>query len=310
MGSQRWKSNLLLLLAAAIWGFAFVAQRVGMQHIGPFTFNAIRFALGTLVLTPFLPVRRGGPRSAPLSRSGPQLRDGVLVGVILFLGASLQQIGIVTTTAGKAGFITGLYVVIVPFLGLFWRQRTDRATWLGACLAVAGLYLLCVRGTLTIGRGDLLVLASALFWALHVQAIGWLSPRTDPLRLACLQFSICSLLSLVTALLVETIQLPAIRAAALPILYAGMMSVGVAYTLQVVAQRRARPAHAAIILSLETVFAVLGGWLLLGENMSPRGLLGCVLMLGGMIVSQIRLPATSRPGNDASGRFRQLDDAT
>ncbi len=305
MSPSRWQFNLLLLLAAAIWGLAFVAQRVGMQHVGPFTFNAVRFTLGALVLTPFLWVRRShsGHESGQLAAgvipggqlAGGVLPGGLLAGAVLFLGSSLQQTGIVTTTAGKAGFITGLYVVIVPIMGLFWRQHTDRETWLGACLAVVGLYLLSVRGTLSIERGDLLVLASAFFWALHVHIIGWLSPRHNPYRLACLQFATCSLLSLAAALLTETIELAAIRAAAGPILYAGLMSVGIAYTLQVIAQRRARPAHAAIILSLETVFAVLGGWLILDESLSARGLTGCVLMLGGMIVSQAAWPWRRRP---------------
>ncbi len=297
MHSERLKSNSLLLLAAAIWGFAFVAQRVGMQFVGPFTFNAVRFALGALVLIPFIlrgNRRRGqfpSPEATPGTGRAGSRRElwlgGGLAGLIVFLGASLQQTGLVYTTAGKAGFITGLYVVIVPIMGLAWRQTTDRSTWLGAILATVGLYLLSVRGALTMEIGDLLVLASAFFWAGHVLIIGWLSPRNDPLPLACLQFCTCSLLSLLAALLAESIDLASIVEATVPILYAGVMSVGVAYTLQVVAQRRARPSHAAIILSLEAMFAVLGGWLVLGETLSARGLAGCALMLGGMIVSQL-----------------------
>jgi drug/metabolite transporter (DMT)-like permease len=302
MVSGQLKSNTLLLLAATIWGFAFVAQRVGMQFIGPFTFNAIRFALGGLVLLPLTLISHR-PSSKPvgtpsLSDSGRRtggplwLRSlgggGILAGIALFAGSSLQQIGIVYTTAGKAGFITGLYVVIVPILGLAWRQRTNRATWLGAFLAVAGLYLLSVQTGLRIDRGDLLVLISAFFWAGHVHIIGWLSPRHNPFRLACVQFWTCSLLSFVATLTVETYSVGAILDAAVPILYTGVMSVGVAYTLQVVAQRRAHPSHAAIILSLEAVFAALGGWFVLNESLSLRALCGCCLMLGGMIVSQLR----------------------
>jgi len=302
MASRQLKSNSLLLLAAAIWGFAFVAQRIGMQFLGPFTFNAVRFALGALVLFPLTLVSRqsciepassqtpsvsGKPAGGNLL-VGSLLGSGVLAGLALFLGSSFQQIGIVYTTAGKAGFITGLYVVFVPILGLAWRQRTNRATWLGAILAVAGLYLLSVKAALRIERGDLLVLISAFFWAGHVQIIGWLSPRYNPFHLACVQFCTCSLLSLIAALVVETISSGAILDAAIPIVYTGVMSVGVAYTLQVVAQRRAHPSHAAIILSLEAVFAAMGGWLILNEFLSLRALIGCCFMLGGMIVSQLR----------------------
>jgi len=212
---------------------------------------------------------------------------GALAGLVLFMGASLQQVGLVHTTAGNAGFITGLYVVIVPLLGLFWRQRPDLGTWIGALLAAAGLYLLSVTAAFEIAFGDLLVLVGAFFWAAHVLIIGWLSPRIESIQLACIQFAVCSLLSLITAAALETMTLQGLMGAALPILYGGLLSVGVAYTLQVVAQRDARPAHAAIILSLESVFAALGGWLLLGELLSARALAGCSLMMAGMLLSQL-----------------------
>ncbi|MFH1841602.1 MAG: DMT family transporter [bacterium] len=293
MAIQRRQSNLMLLLAAAIWGFAFVAQRAGMEHIGPFTFNAIRFALGSAVLVPFILWRgRQGTGAAAAGQSQPLPRRTVLMGaalagLVLCLGSSLQQIGIVTTTAGKAGFITGLYVVIVPLLGLLRGQHASRTTWIGAVLAAAGLYLLSIKGAFGISHGDLLVFFGAFFWAGHVHIIGWLSPRSDPFQLACLQFAVVSLLSAVAALLTESFDLASIQAAGLPILYAGAMSVGVAFTLQVVAQRTARPDHTAIILSLEAAFAVLGGWLILSESLSVRAGVGCVLMLTGMIWSQL-----------------------
>lgn len=287
MQKAEWQSEILLLLAAAIWGFAFVAQRLGMEHVGPFIFNAVRFALGSLSLIPFLrtAAKPGAEFSQPTM--GQMVRGGALAGVALFAGASLQQIGIVYTTAGKAGFITGLYVVLVPLLGLFLKIRPGPNTWLGALCATAGLYFLSISGNLEIAPGDALVLTSALFWAIHVILIGRLSARLGWAGLAFLQFSVCSALSFVAALLTEEIALAGILDAALPILYGGLLSVGVAYTLQVVGQRRAPPAHAAIILSLETVFAALGGWLILDEILSLRSLFGCALMLTGILVSQL-----------------------
>ena len=287
------KSNILLLIAAILWGFAFVAQRAGMEHVGPFIFNGVRFALGSISLIPLILAsrkRRIVDGSPPISKRMVILGGG-LAGSVLFIGASLQQIGIIYTTAGKAGFITGLYVIIVPILGLLWRQRADIATWAGAILAAIGLYFLSVTGDFNISRGDLLVLASAFFWAIHVHIIGWLSRRIAPLKVAFLQFLTCSVLSLIAAMLTETIDAQKLLDAAVPILYGGLVSVGIAYTLQVVAQRHAHPTHAAIILSSEAVFAVIGGRIVLNERLSRRGLVGCALMLAGMLLSQIDVKA-------------------
>jgi drug/metabolite transporter (DMT)-like permease len=291
MQARHLKSDLLFLLSATIWGFAFVAQRMGMDHIGPFTFNGIRFLLGAMVLVPFIygtrndqPGKEGSGRRLHTYRL---MGYGSLAGLAIFTGASLQQVGLVYTTAGKAGFITGLYVVIVPIMGLLWGQRTNAGTWTGALLAATGMYLLSVNEDFTIAFGDLLELIGAVFWACHIHLIGWLSPKTDSLRLAFVQFMVCAAASLVTAMVVETASIANIVAAALPIIYGGALSVGVAYTLQVVAQRHAQPAHAAILLSLEAVFAAVGGWLILGEVMSVRGLTGCGLMFSGMLVSQL-----------------------
>ncbi len=285
------KADALLLVTAGIWGFAFVAQRVGMEYVGPFTFNGVRFALGSLSLVPLLFWRPNGNRSPDGKKaeegSVAVLLGGGLAGLLLFSGASLQQVGLVYTTAGNAGFITGLYVVIVPVMGLMFGQQTTSGTWIGACLAAVGLYLLSVTKGFTIAWGDFLELAGAFFWAAHVLVIGWLSPRMAAVKLAIVQFAVCALLSLITAAAIETIALPAIRQAAVPILYGGVGSVGIAYTLQVVAQKNAHPTHAAIFLSLEAVFAAFGGWLLLNEVLSARGLLGCALMLAGMLLSQL-----------------------
>jgi drug/metabolite transporter (DMT)-like permease len=285
------KADTLLLLTAAIWGFAFVAQRVGMEHIGPFLFNAIRFALGSLSLLPLIYLGMGNGRSEstppiPISK-GARIAGSLLAGSVLFGGASLQQIGIVYTTAGKAGFITGLYVILVPIIGLKWGRKASTGTWFGALLAVTGLYLLSVTETFTIDKGDFLVLMSAFMWAAHVLWISWLSPRMNPLILASSQFAICSIFSLLAASALEPIILGSILAAAVPILYGGLCSVGIAYTLQVVAQRDAHPAHASILLSMEGAFAVLGGWLILNETLSLRGLAGCGFMLAGMVLSQL-----------------------
>ena len=281
------KANMLLLLAAAIWGLAFVAQRVGMRHVGPLTFNGVRLALGAAALVPHLLwLRKSGLEKDQPCNPRLLFRGGVLAGTVLFLGATLQQYGVVYTTAGKAGFITGLYVVFVPLLGLFIGVKTGRFIWAGAVAAAAGLSLLSAKGVMGIDPGDGLVLLSAVFWAMHVLVIGRLSRRIPPVRLAVAQFTVVSVLSLVGAFLFETVDLVSLRAAAVPILYAGLLSVAVAYTLQVVGQRRAKPAHAAIILSSEAVFAALGGWLMLGEGMSLRGIVGCALMLGGILLAQ------------------------
>jgi drug/metabolite transporter (DMT)-like permease len=285
------KSDALLLATAIIWGFAFVAQRVGMDYVGPFTFNGIRFAIGSLSLLPLVVMSReqrtATHKILPPAGSKTILFGGAALGLALFAGASLQQIGLVYTTAGKAGFITGLYVIMVPLLGLFWRQQPKIGTWIGAVLAAVGLYFLSVTEEFTIELGDLLVLIGAFFWAAHVLIIGWLSPRINPIKLAFSQYVACSILSLTTAVLIEDITMLSIFQAAIPILYGGLLSVGIAYTLQVVAQRDAHPAHAAILLSLESVFAAVGGWLVLAEIISARGLFGCGLMLAGMLLSQL-----------------------
>lgn len=285
------KADILLLITAIIWGTAFVAQRVGMEYVGPFTFNGVRFALGSLFLLPFIAATRKGRRSNGEGRSSLHPRTifsaSILAGFVLFFGASLQQVGIVYTTAGKAGFITGMYVILVPIIGIHWGQKTSTGTWMGAVLAIVGLYLLSVTGDFTISKGDLFVLIGAFFWAGHVLLLGWLSPKMDSLVLASTQFAVCSVLSIITAFSVETVILDNIIQGAIPILYGGLLSVGIAYTLQVVAQKTAHPAHASIILTMEGAFAAIGGWLILNEVLSMRSLVGCALMLTGMLISQL-----------------------
>jgi drug/metabolite transporter (DMT)-like permease len=279
-------ADLYLFLTAAIWGFAFVAQRVGMAYMGPFTFNAIRFSLGALSLVPLL---LWGRRRNSARRKTPfftMLLPGLLTGLALFGGASLQQIGLVGTSAGKAGFITGLYVILVPLLGLLWGRKAHPAHWAGAVLAVVGLYFLSVREGLTISGYDLIVLAGAFVWAVHVHLIAKYSDTVGPLRLSAFQFAVCGLLSAGAAWFFETPTLGSIKDGLWPILYGSFLSVGLAYTLQVVAQRTADPTHAVVILSLEGAFAALGGWLMLGESLTSRNLLGAGMILAGMLISQ------------------------
>jgi drug/metabolite transporter (DMT)-like permease len=288
--SAKLRSDLILLLAAIIWGFAFVAQRVGMEYVGPFTFNGVRFTLGTLVLIPFLLFgKKFTPKDASLATSRKKIFWGVIgTGILLFAGVSLQQVGLQTTTAGKAGFITGLYVVFVPVAGIFLGHRTHIYTWLGVLFSATGLYLLSITSDFRIGHGDMLVLACAVVFTFHVLLIGWLSPRMNSFHLAAGHFAICALLNLMVAFSIETFDTGKIMEAAVPILYGGIISVGVAYTLQVMAQKEAHPAYASIILSMEAVFAALGGWMILHESLSRRSLTGCLLMLAGMIIVQLK----------------------
>jgi drug/metabolite transporter (DMT)-like permease len=289
MDKKTLRSDIMLILTSAIWGFAFVAQLKGMEFIGPYLYNGIRFALGSLSLLPLIyflkkrkPVKK---ESVHLDRTGIFLA-GLMAGTILFLGASLQQVGLQYTTAGKAGFITGLYVIFVPIIGIFLKHKTGYPTWMGALFAAVGLYLISVKGGFQIGKGDLLILACSLFFALHVLSIDHFSKRIEPVLLSSIQFAWCALFSLIVAIVKEPIFLESIISATVPILYGGLASVGIAYTLQVIAQKDAPPAHSAIIMSLESVFALIGGILFLSEGMTTKGLVGCSLMLAGMFASQ------------------------
>ena len=265
---------------------------MGMDHIGPFYFNGIRFVLGGLSLLPFAFINRNGRGD---SRSGkPPFRlfdlvwPGLLCGGFLFAGASFQQVGMVYTTAGKAGFITGLYVVFVPFFNMFLRQeRTSQGSWIGAFLAVAGMFLLSVTEQMHMAWGDFLVLLCAACFAGHLLVVGRYSSRVPVLPLCLAQYLVCAILSLMTAAFFEPIEMASVRAAAIPLLYGGIMSVGVAYSLQVVGQQKSPASHAAVILSLESVFAAVGGWLILGEVLTGRGKIGCGLILTGMLISQL-----------------------
>jgi drug/metabolite transporter (DMT)-like permease len=293
--AERLKADLTLLVVAIIWGSAFVAQRIGNAQVGPFTFNAVRFLVGSLVLLPILIWQQLRGKRTPaslstLSQNSRLWRSGLFLGLLLFGGASLQQLGLVTTTAGKGGFITGLYVVLVPLLlALFWRDRIRWANWAGAVLAVAGLFLLSISlgEAFRIEPGDVWVLLGAFVWAMHVIAIGRLAPGRDPLKLAATQYVVCALLCGAAALVLEWGTWDGVLKAAPSILYAGVLSTGLAYTGQVVAQQHAPAADAAIILSMESVFAALSGWLALGETLTAQQLVGCALMFAGMLLAQL-----------------------
>ena len=283
------KHLLLLLLAAIIWGFAFVAQKAGMEFIGPFAFNGIRFALGAISLLPLLLFQKQlFGTSTKHSDIDLTVRGGIILGVVLFVAASLQQVGIVKSTAGNAGFITSLYIIIVPFLGIFLKHKITTEVWAGALLTVVGLYFLSINQQFQMAPGDGLVLISAFFWALHIILIGHYAPKTNVLLLSVIQFTMSALLNLAVAFIFEEVRWSMISNALYPILYGGIFSIGVAYTLQVVGQRNIAPSKAAIVLSLEAVFAVLGGWMLLSETLPFRKGMGALIMLAGLIISQLK----------------------
>ena len=281
-------ANLLLLLTAAIWGFGFVAQVLGMNYLGPFAFIGARFLLGALSLLPviwYLQRRQSPDRPS----AGYLLFASCVLGSILFVASSFQQVGLLHTTASNAGFITGMYMVFVPIFGLMLGMATGLITWVGCLVAACGLYLLGVDEQYQMGYGDLLQLAGASIWALHILAIDHFTKHAPGLLLACGQFVVCAVLGMLVSVTLgnETTTLDQLKAAGPTLVYAGIITVGVAYTLQVIAQAKANPVHAGIILSLEAVFGAIGGYLVLDEWLSVRQLIGCGLMLLGMILSQL-----------------------
>ena len=289
MRTNQIKSSLLLLLTAAIWGVAFVAQSVGMDYIGPFTFNAIRSMIGGLALIPciFL-MNRGKPKEEPSPKNRKALWiGGACCGVALAVASSLQQVGIQYTSVGKAGFITALYIVIVPLLGLFFKKRPSVLVWAAVAIAVAGMYLLCMTNGFSIGKGDLLMMTCAICFSIHILVIDYFSPRVDGVKMSWIQFLLCGVLCAVPMLLWERPALSQILAAWMPLLYAGVLSCGVGYTLQIVGQRNLDPPVASLILSLESVISVLAGWAILGQKLTVRELIGCVLVFCAILLAQL-----------------------
>lgn len=290
LNGRRSRANALLLLASAIWGFAFVAQRIGADYVGAFTFNAVRFALGAVVVVAiawWLAVRRKVPWSRRSRAWRAALVPGVLVGVLLFVASNLQQAAMASVPAGNAAFITGLYMVFVPVIAAFRGHRSAWTTVAGVAASVVGLYLIAVTDALTIGGGELLLIISTVVWAVEILTIDHYGPRLSSLRFAAVQFITCSVLSAIGALAFEQQPFTGLDQAVVPVLYGGVLSVGVAFTLQVVGQRDALATHAALIMAMESVFGAIGGALILSEDMGVRGYLGAALMVIGIVVSQL-----------------------
>ncbi|WP_416175851.1 DMT family transporter [Clostridium sp.] len=286
MKNRAIRSNIILLITAAIWGFAFVAQRVGMDFVGPYTFNAVRFILGSMSLIPIIFLFKDNPKKGSEKEV---IKAGIISGILLFLASSFQQVGLQETTAGKAAFITGLYIVIVPIIGVFLNRHININSFIGAIVATVGLYLLSIKNGISMSYSDFLELISAFLFASQILVIDHFVNRVDSIKLAFYQFVTCAAFSTIVALLVERIDVQGIVQASVPILYGGIMSVGVAYTLQILGQKGADPTYASIIMSMETVFAAIGGFLILGETMGTREFIGCVLMLTGAILSQVKI---------------------
>ena len=290
------KNSLILLLTAFIWGVAFVAQSVGGEAVGCFTFNGVRSLIGGLVLLPVISFldrqkKKELGEEAFLEQKGDKktlLIGGISCGLMLCIASNFQQLGISFTTVGKAGFITAMYILIVPILGLFMKKKVGMKVWLGVVLATIGLYMLCMTSErFSLSKGDLLVLICAGFFSLHILIIDYFSPKVDGVRLSCIQFFVCGIISTVIAFVFENPNGSAILSGWLPILYAGVLSCGVAYTLQIIGQKNMDPTVASLILSLESVFSVLAGWVILKQTLSVRELFGCVLMFLAIILAQL-----------------------
>ena len=295
MKTRQMRSAGILLLTAIIWGFAFVAQSVGMDYVGPFTFNCVRFFIGAIVLIPCIALldRLNGKESDTEKKHKTGKTEwigGICCGIALATASCLQQIGIMHTTVGKAGFITACYILLVPIFGLLFHKKCGILVWIGVILAVVGLYFLCMNENLTIGKGDVLVFLCAIVFAIHILVIDHFSPKTDGVRMSCIQFFVSGVICLVPTLVLEHPHMTQLFAAWQPILYAGVLSCGVAYTLQIIGQKGMNPTVASLILSLESVMSVLAGILILGQMPTAREILGCVLMFTAILLAQLPTP--------------------
>ena len=301
---KQMKNNVMLLLTALIWGYAFVAQSVGMDYVGPFTFNCVRCILGSIILIPVIFLmdglkKRSGMEEEAMKKARGNgrmlLTGGICCGVILAVASSFQQFGLLYTTVGKAGFITAMYIILVPLLGIFAGKKEGLRIGISVVIAVAGLYLLCMTESLRLEAGDILVLLCAVVFSFHIMVIDHFSPLVDGVKMSCIQFLTCGILCGICMFLFEAPKLSMILAAWKPVLYAGVMSCGVAYTLQIVGQKGMNPTVASLIMSLESVISVLAGFVLLHEVLSRRELFGCVLMFAAIILAQ--LPERKRAEN-------------
>lgn len=285
---MRRKNAFMLFLTAFIWGTAFVAQSVGMDHLGPFGFNGIRSLIGGVALLPCIYIL--GKINKNSNEKGDVktlVTGGVCCGLALFAASSMQQIGIQYTTAGKAGFITAFYIVLVPVFGIFLGKKTGWKIWLAVALALAGLYFLCITESFSVGRGDIYVFIGALLFTVHILVIDYFAPRTDGVKMSCIQFFVAGILSMFPMAAFETTTVEGIMRSWGPLLYAGVLSCGVAYTLQIIGQKNMNPTVASLILSLESCISVLAGWAILGEQLSVREGVGCILMFAAIVLAQI-----------------------
>ena len=293
---KAFKGELILLFTALVWGFAFVAQSKGMEHIGPFSFNVFRFLLGGISIFIFLLVRwfltNKEERKPLLTKQS--IIGGTIIGILLFIAASFQQYGIMFTSAGKAGFVTALYMLVVPLLSLFLKKKVPWITWISIILGVIGLFFLCIKKGEHINKGDLLVLVCAFVFAIHIMCVDHFSQKCDGVQLSFVQFIVATLLSLIPMLINEKVDFSSVVDAKWSILYAGILSCAVAYTTQIIGQKYTNPSIASLIMSLESVFAVIGGMLLLDEFLDLREWFGCILILIAVILSQIKLKKKSK----------------
>lgn len=284
------KNAVILALTAFIWGTAFVAQSVGMDYLGPFTFNGVRNFIGGFALLTCIAILQKIEGKKMEDTEGTKkdlIIGGTVCGICLFAASSLQQIGIQYTTTGKAGFITAFYIVLVPVLGIFLKKKIGWKVWTAVLISLAGLYFLCITEELSIGKGDVLIFLCALIFAIHIMVIDYFSPRVDGVKMSCIQFFVCGVASLMPMFLFETPTMKGMILSVGPLLYAGVLSSGVAYTLQIIGQKNVNPAIASLILSLESCFAVLAGWLVLGQSLSFRESVGCILMFTAIILAQL-----------------------
>ena len=283
------KNNILLVLTALIWGCAFVAQSVGMDYVGPFTFNMARFLIGAIVLLPVIWFMDRQWKTGAEKGAGQKtlIIGGICCGIALAVASTLQQWGILFTTVGKAGFITAMYIVIVPLLGIFIGKKVRPLIIGCVAIAVVGFYFLCMTESLRLGLGDFLVLLCAIAFSIHILVIDHFSPKVDGVKMSAIQFLTAAIISAVPTLLWEQPVFTEILQAWQPVLYAGIMSCGVAYTLQIIAQKNADPTVASLLLSLESVFSVLAGWVLLGQGLSIKEMFGCVLIFCAIILAQL-----------------------
>ena len=277
----------MLLSASLIWGVAFVAQSAGMQYVGPYTFTAVRSVLAAIGLGILIFVLDRTNMKSKNNDKKVLWRAGIILGVVMTIASNLQQIGLVTTSAGKAGFITSLYIVLVPVFGLFLKRHPHPMLWVSVLIALVGLYFLSIRGDFSMSQGDLLVLASAVAFTFQILLVDHYSPKVDIIRLNCIQFSVMAILSFVPMMVLEQPKIGAISDAWLPIVYAGLFSGCGAYTLQMLGQRRVEPTTASLLLSPENVFSALAGWVILGQKLTARELLGCALVFVAIISSQL-----------------------